>query len=128
MNRGLEGGGARLEPELGDVGELVRGSWDPDDEDYDSLATWQVDDAHRTVRLRIPWPMLGLADPSSKVALGAGGPPARVPIDGLGLRFEVDGSTNALAYTWPRWNTVPHTERLKAGSAVVGRAFRDLAP
>jgi hypothetical protein len=128
LNQGLTVGGERQEPELGDVGELVEGTWDPEAEEYDSLATWRVDDAHRTLQLRLPWPMLGLADPSSRTALGPGRPAQLVPISGLGLTFEVDGSTNRLDYSWPTWNTIGHTERLVAGADVLAEAFRDLAP
>ena len=59
MNRGYDVDGKHHDAELGDVGDLVRGDWDPASSHYDSLATWQVDDTHRTLRLRIPWPMLG---------------------------------------------------------------------
>ena len=127
MNRSFTVAGRHQDPELGDVGELVRGSWDPADPDYDSLATWQVDDQHDTVHLRVPWPMLGLADPSSRTALGPGNPARMVPIDGLGLTLRVDGSTNRLDYSWPRWNSLDHTERLVAGHEVLAGAFRDLA-
>ena len=95
---------------------------------YDSRATWQVDEAHHTVRLRLPWPMLGLADPSSRTALGPGRPARLVPIDGLGLTFETDGSRERLDFSWPAWNSIGHTERLDAGADVLAEAFRDLAP
>ena len=49
-----------------------------------------------------------------------------VPIDGLGYA-RVDGSTNRLDYSWPRWNSLDHTERLVAGHEVLAGAFRDLA-
>lgn len=58
--------------EFQDVGDLVRGSWDPEADDYDSTATWQVDEERRTVRVRLPWSMLGPADPSS----ARGSPPS----------------------------------------------------
>jgi hypothetical protein len=128
MNHSFTVAGRHQDPELGDVGELVRGSWDPADPDYDSLATWQVDDRHQTVHLRVPWPMLGLADPSSRTALGPGTPARMVPVEGLGLTLQVDGSTNRLDFSWPRWNSLDHTERLVAGHEVLARAFRDLAP
>jgi hypothetical protein len=127
MNRSFTVAGRHQDPELGDVGELVEGSWDPTDPDYDSLATWRVDEQHDTVHLRLPWPMLGLADPSSRTALGPGTPATLVPVEGLGLTLRVDGSTNRLAFSWPRWNSIGHTERLVAGHEVLGQAFRDLA-
>jgi hypothetical protein len=128
MNRGFTIAGERHEPELGDVGDLVEGSWDPDDEEYDSLASWRFDDAHQTLHLRLPWPMLGLADPSSRTALGPGRPARMVPIKGLGLTFEVDGSRHRLDYSWEPWNSIGHTERLVAGTDLLAEAFRELAP
>ncbi|GAB3791746.1 hypothetical protein GCM10027601_37590 [Nocardioides ungokensis] len=128
MNRSYEVAGKHHDAELGDVGDLVRGDWDPTSSDYDSLATWQVDDAHRTLHLRLPWSMLGLADPSSRTALGAGNPAELVRVPGIGLTFDVDGATARMDYTWPTWNHVGYSERLKAGSGVLGEAFRTLAP
>ena len=84
-NREFARGGTTTPAEYLDVGELVQGDWDPQSDDYDSLATWQVDEPGRTVRLRIPWSMLGFADPSSHLALGEGKPAERVTVDGIGF-------------------------------------------
>ena len=83
------------------------------------------DGADDVDRLRVPWPMLGLADPSSRTALGEGIPAAAVPVDHLGLTFDADGATTSMTYTWPTWNHVEHTERLKDGAEVLAAAFRD---
>ncbi len=109
-------------------GSWSRGPGTPDDAEYDSLASWRVDDAHQTLHLRLPWPMLGLADPSSRTALGTGRPAQLVPIEGLGLTFEVDGSRHRLDYSWKTWNSIGHTERLVSGADLLGEAFRELAP
>jgi hypothetical protein len=126
MNRSYDVAGEHHDAELGDVGDLLAGSWDPDDPDYDSRSTWSVDDANRTIHLRLPWPMLGLADPSSRTALGPGRPARMVPVDGLRLELRVDGSRAGLDYTWPAWNHVGSTERLKAGVGAVAEAFGEL--
>jgi hypothetical protein len=110
------------------VGELVEGSWDPRDPHFDSMATWQVDEAHDTVRLRIPWSMLGLADPSQKLALGPGTPAPMVKIPGIAFDVTVDGDTQRLRLDWPEWTRVTYTVRPKAGTDVLERALRDLAP
>ncbi len=125
VNRALSVRGHRFPPELQDVGRLVEGDWNPAARRYDSLATWQV--AGRTIRLRVPWPMLGLADPSSRLALGEGTPAAGVRIPGLGLTFSADGAAASLHYTWPTWNYIRHTERVKAGADALRAAFRDTA-
>lgn len=129
-NRALVVGGERREPEFQDVGRLVAGTWDPASPDFDNLATWQVLDHgdQRTVRLRLPWAVLGLADPSSRTALGPGVPAAAVSIDELRLRFRADGATSETAYRWPTWNHVGYTERPKAGQQLLRDAYRSLAP
>ena len=114
--------------EFQDVGDLVRGSWDPESDDYDSNATWQVDEERRTARMRIPWSMLGLADPSSRQALGEGVPAERVAIDGIDLVLDADGESERLTFTWPEWNYTTYQQRPKAGLDVLERAYRDLAP
>ena len=114
--------------EFQDVGNLVEGDWDPESPDFDSTSTWQVDEERRTVRLRIPWSMLGMADPSARTALGEGIPAEMVTIDGIDFRFDADGDTDELAFTWPEWNYTTYQQRPKAGIDVVEQAYRDLAP
>jgi hypothetical protein len=110
------------------VGNLVEGSWDPKAPGYDSLATWNVDTARKTVHLRIPWSMLGLADPSSRTALGPGTPARMAKIPGIALHYDADGQQTDLSFDWPTWNYTTYHERLKAGVGVLARAYRDLAP
>jgi hypothetical protein len=110
------------------VGELVQGTWDPDDDDFDSTATWHVDDEHRTLRVRLPWSMLGLADPSQRLALGPGKPAANVRIPGITLDLTVDGATERLRLTWPEWTRVDHQRRVKAGARELEDAFRETGP
>jgi len=113
--------------EYQDVGTLVRGSWDPADPGYNSRATWRV--TGDTIRLRIPWAMLGISDPSSRTALGAGNPPATQVLDrGLTLSLSVGGSVPyRTRYIWPTWTEPRYTERLKAGLGPVSVAFQSLA-
>jgi hypothetical protein len=126
-NRALEVRGRAFPAEHQEVGVLVEGSWDPESGDYDSRATWQVDEEREpTLRLRVPWPMLGLGDPSSRTALGEGKPVVPVPVDEITLTFAVDGEQSTMDYTWPTWNHVGHTERLKDGVDALARAFEDL--
>ncbi|KRF12456.1 hypothetical protein ASG90_15955 [Nocardioides sp. Soil797] len=124
VNRSLVVDGKRVPAELEDIGNLVEGSWDPEADDFDSLSTWQTE--RDTVRLRIPWPMLGLADPSARMALGTGRPAELVKITSLGLHIVVDDEAVSMTYDWPTWNHIDHTERRLAGSDVLEKAFRDL--
>ncbi len=119
---------AGLPREYEPVGRLRQGSWDPGAKDYDSRATWNVEEKQRTVRMRIPWSMLGLADPSGLLALGEGKPAAMVKIPGISLDLTVDGGTQRLELTWPSWTRVAYTQRPKAGIDRLERAYRALAP
>ncbi len=95
VNRSLVVGRQAFPAEFQDVGALRRGTWDPDAAGYDSLGTWQVDRGHDTVHLRLPWSMLGMADPSSRTALGPGDPAhRREGRRASRSRFEVPGSAD----------------------------------
>ncbi len=137
ISRELETQGGRLEPQFHDVGALVEGSWNPDDADYDSLATWQVSSGGDDLRVRLPWAMIGFADPSSRTVLGPGVPATLSTVDQIAVAVTTGatGSADAAAatgatmlFTWPTWNYLEHTERLKPGADVLAKAFRDLAP
>ena len=111
--------------EYQDVGTLVRGRWDPADPGYNSLATWRA--GGDTVRMRIPWAMLGFADPSSRTVLGAGDPATTQTVSGITLSFSVGGSVPyRTRFTWPTWTETRYAERAKAGQAQVGVAFAAL--
>ncbi|MCR8670651.1 hypothetical protein [Agrococcus sp. HG114] len=127
-NRAHHLGDRVLPAEHHEPGLLVEGDWDPASAEYDSRATWSADAERRSVRLRLPWPMLGMADPSSRTALGEGEPAQLVHVDGVTLRFAADGSAHELDFRWPEWNRVGHTERLKDGSGAIAAAFAELAP
>ncbi|MDQ6686590.1 MAG: hypothetical protein M3Z50_03105 [Actinomycetota bacterium] len=128
VDRTLRLHGRVLAAQYFNVGRLVEGSSDPASKDYNSLATWRVDTKYRTLRLRIPWPMLGLSDPSARQGLGAGNPAQPVTIPGLGLTLNLDGKTASMRYLWPPWNFLSSRERTKAGAYVLVHTFHDLAP
>jgi hypothetical protein len=114
--------GAAMRAEFQNVGELRHGSWDPADPAFDSRALWRLDGD--TVRLRLPWPFAGLADPSSHQALvpALAGHTATTP--GLGVTVTAGGSTESLGTVhWRDWNAVGYTERLKAGADQVATAM-----
>ncbi|TLS52667.1 hypothetical protein FE782_08535 [Paenibacillus antri] len=89
-----------------DVGELIRGTSDPEDPDYDSKAMWQTDG--EVVELRIPWMLLGFADPSSLQAINY----EDVKNGKLGTSF-VDG---VLLFPWIADNTTGELIGMPSGS------------
>ncbi len=113
--------------EYDEVGRLRRGSWDPTSKDYDSRATWSVDTAHDTVRVRLPWSMLGLADPSSRLALGEGIPAALVTIPASASTSTSTGTPRA--WTSPgrpgtAWSTPPARRRAATSSPAPTATWR----
>jgi hypothetical protein len=127
INRAYRLGGRTLPAEYQDLSSRARGTWDPSDPAFDSTAMWSLDARRRTVRLRLPWSMLGMADPSAHTALGEGNPAKLVHIRAIGLRITGDGSGAGLTFTWPIWNHAPWAERPKAGLETLAAAFRDTA-
>ena len=125
INRPLvvPGSGPRL-AELQDTGELRNGSWDPADPGYDSRSTWQR--SGDGLRMRIPWAMLGLGDPSSRTVVvpSADGTARTAQVDGVGITVHAAGRAAAAGrLTWQTWNAVQYGQRLKAGAADLALAF-----
>jgi hypothetical protein len=104
-----------LPAEFVDVGTLRPGEWDPSRPDYDSRSTWQLGGA--TVRLRLPWSMLGLGDPSSATAvIPRNGRPAAVPVTRIGLLADLGSGPGAIgSVRWAGWQRVQASERVKRG-------------
>jgi hypothetical protein len=118
QNRGSE----ELAAEYQSVGDLREGPWDPAADGADSRNTWQI--APGQLRLRLPWGLLAVADPSSgtgcrivdRVCTGQ-------RIDGIGLRMETPrGSGSSAPVTWEPWQQVDYVERLQPGWPALAEA------
>jgi hypothetical protein len=109
--------GKHLPAELFDVGKLRAGPTTPYDDHYDSRN--MVTFAERTIDLRLPWSLLGIADPSSHQALVPAGPgqgASTTTVDGIDVGVVTSRTKARLGrFTWPAWNTVRATERVKKG-------------
>ncbi len=126
-NRSHSIGGRTLPVEYSEIGQLRQGVLDPRDPAYEGLTTWELDGS--TVRVRLPWAMTGLADPSSKQALTAGQAPATVDIDSVALSVGLGERTWPVEpVRWEPWQSVRYRERLKNGIAPLVDAFTELAP
>lgn len=122
------------------VGYLKRGSSSPESEDFNSLTAWQYNG--NVVEMRIPWMLLGFADPSSLQVIDYSPLEDRrtfktARADGIRLvpwiaeregKQAGSGGGSAKAaepgaqaihlqdivpYAWEPWETVQYTERLK---------------
>ncbi|HYO85960.1 MAG TPA: hypothetical protein VES01_05820 [Dermatophilaceae bacterium] len=112
----------RVAADFFEVGRLLEGRWEPGETGSDSRSTWQLtgpqDGFGALLRLRLPWSMLSMADPSSRVALAPrAGVATGVPVSQIGVRVEA-GAAGSAAFPlrWEGWNRVAYTERLKEGA------------
>jgi hypothetical protein len=110
--------GAKLPVELQNAGALRYGI--PAD---DSRALWYLDGDDLVVR--IPWALLGYADPSShRVGVPVGGKLTYQVSPGVTLVVSSSGTDQSTGeVTWVNWNRPYYTERLKPGAG----QFRDAA-
>jgi hypothetical protein len=115
----------RLHPvETVDIATLPWGSGDPAAPGGDTRNL--VDDDGATLELRIPWLLLGFADPSTHQVLiphrGGRFTTATEPRIGVGV---MAGATfhRAAAATWPGWSAATAGDRLKQGVDRLAAAF-----
>jgi len=106
------------------VGKLIRGTWDPKSKAYNSLATWSR--RGNRIQVRLPWSLLGMADPSSRTALGEGTPADLVPITDIRFTLTAGRTTVPARFTWDTWNYTTYSERRKAGLKVLTDTMADL--
>lgn len=118
--------GQQFATELFDVSELIVAPTDPASDGFDARAhLWAGAD---DIALRLPWGLLGFADPSSlqAVSVGQDGTIAAVPTPGLELTVDGVGDPVTVAIGWEPWNVVTWTERLKDGVDVFSEATLDV--
>ena len=111
----------KLPVELQNAGLLRYGSWDPADPEADSRSLWHAEDD--TLTVRVPWAMLGFADPSSR-AVGVPRPPRLTTQVSPGVRLTLSASgTDQVVdqVSWAGWTQPYYNERLKQGA----ERFRD---
>ena len=98
-------------------GDLRWGTNDPSKADFDDRAL--INGSMNVLELRIPWGLIGLSDPSSKLRLRpkADGTMSSEPIERIGIN--IVGPKGVVAktsgYGWEAWNRVTWHERRKAG-------------
>ena len=120
--------GRKLPIELQNAGLLRYGTWDPDDPAADSRSLWHADGDDLTVR--VPWALLGFADPSSHAVgvpktSGNGHATLGTQVSpGIAVSVSASGSVQTFGQVnWVNWNRPYYTERLKEGAG----QFRDAA-
>jgi hypothetical protein len=121
-------GGTVSPTQLMDIGRM---RWGRDPEAGGSDDRVLADGGATTVELRIPWALLTLADPSSKLAWVPhdDGSITTQRVAKIGVAVAAAGAPARVAkpFTWAGWNRVQWHERRKAGWPVLVRAFRAAA-
>jgi hypothetical protein len=112
-----------------ETGKLVFGDGNPKNSDYNSLADFSV--KGNVVEIRIPWQLLNVMDPSTKMIMND------LHIDGI-KPMKIDGisagvgvledkvSTGKLEmnlYNWSSWEVPTYHERLKPSYYILKEAF-----
>jgi hypothetical protein len=128
VNRAFVIDGTKAPAEFIEIGRLIEGSWDPKSLHYDSQATWSIDGSD--INIRLPWLMLGIADPSSHTGVvpGANNAPMAVQVPEIPLTIDIGAGPVAVgAIRWDAWQEAHSTERMKAGAKDLAQALADTA-
>ncbi|WP_010308806.1 hypothetical protein [Kurthia senegalensis] len=126
-----------------ETGKLLEGNANPNDENYNSLVDFNINEDEHFIELRIPWLLLSFADPSLKEVVGDISKKdymAREKVKGIqvGVAFMDEhnkvietlpamknGKVPALtSYTWANWEQPESTYRLKQSYAIVQNVFK----
>jgi hypothetical protein len=110
-----------------DVSLLPWGSADPAMPSADSRNLIENDATH--LEMRIPWMLLGYADPSSHLVLVSRANTLTTVHSGrvAVMLHEGDATVATSGYDWDDWQTVGRSERLKRGAEELGAAFARVA-
>lgn len=100
-----------------ETGKLHYGNGNPESDDYNSLADFNFN--NEILEIRIPWQLLNVMDPSSKMVMDdlykVGIKPVEVDEIFIGANIvnEESDSLKMNSFTWGKWNMPVYHERLK---------------
>ncbi len=130
LNRPLIVPGVGPQPaEFADSSALPWGSGDPDADDFDARSL--VIGAGDVLELRVPWALLGFADPSSHLSLRGkpDGTMGTVKTGSIGITVQLGDAAplKTAGYDWDDWNRARWRERRKAGWPALRDVFAKTA-
>ena len=112
-----------------ETGKLVFGNGNPKSGDYNSLADFIVKD--NVIEIRIPWQLLNVMDPSTKIIMNDLHINGIQPIETEGISAGVgilEGANlikniEMNLYSWEKWDMPTYHERLKPSYYILKEAF-----
>lgn len=113
-------------------GKLTFGDGNPEHKEYNSLADFIVKD--NKVEIRIPWQMLNVMDPSTKMIMGDlyNGGIKPIKTDGFYIGAVLMKNNNAYdttdmnIFSWKEWEMPTYHERLKPSYYIMKDAFNSI--
>jgi len=113
-----------------ETGKLVKGDGNPAHKGYNSLADFSIN--KNEIEIRIPWQLLNLMDPSTKMIMDdlhqKGFTPLKIKELYLGSILIKNGNvienSNMAAYSWKEWDEPTYHERLKPSYYILQKAFK----
>jgi hypothetical protein len=114
-----------------ETGKLLYGDTNPKQDEFNSLADFYINGEN--IEIRIPWQLLNIMDPSSKMAMDDFyvGEILPIKIDGLSSGFILMKNGNAVEdsemalYFWKEWDLPTYHERLKPSYYILKKAFKE---
>jgi hypothetical protein len=112
-----------------ETGRLLMGNADPKSEEYNSLTDFCIGDD--VVEIRIPWQILNVMDPSTKMIMDdlhkAGIMPVEADVFSIGVGIMGSSDENQFikmnTYDWDKWEMPVYHERLKPSYYILKDAF-----
>lgn len=114
-----------------ETGKLTLGDANPEHKDYNSLADFSV--GKDVLEIRIPWQLLNVMDPSTKMIMDDFYKDGIKPMkaDGLNLQAVLIKNQEKIYseeyfYSWKEWDKPTYNERLKPSYYILKDAFKEL--
>ncbi|MGL5352334.1 MAG: family 2 glycosyl transferase, partial [Clostridium sp.] len=114
-----------------ETGKLHYGNGNPNSDDYNSLSDFNF--TNDVLEIRIPWQLLNVMDPSSKMIMDdlykVGIKPIEVDNIYIGASWVGNNSNLSLemnSFTWGKWNMPVYHERLKPSYYEMQKTLRDI--
>jgi hypothetical protein len=121
--------GVERSAEVHEIGPLPIGSGDPESPDFDVRTL--VAAADDVIEIRLPWALLGFADPSSLTLYDEQPEGATQTLEAgrIGIVVVSEGTAplSTSGYAWESWQSVTWNERRKAGFDELADTMRELS-